>query len=304
MIEPKLWSYEDFPESTASTEGMESMKLAPAEMISVRDGFVYRSKDGADLRMHVISPAAFVPGVAAEPLPCVIFVNGSAWFQQMLLANVAQQIKIARRGYVVVLVEYRHSGIAPFPAQVEDTKAAVRYVKKHAAELGIDPEKCVLWGDSSGGHTVVMAGITAEDFLPCEEDADIDCSVKAIVDYFGPVDVSKMCLEHSTMDHTLPESPEGAMLGHVNVLENPELVAKTVPTNYISRDRDIPPLLIIHGTKDRLVPFAQSVLLYEKLRDEGKDARFIRLEGADHGSGEFWTEEILDIADGFIRKYI
>ena len=304
MVEPKLCSYEDFPESAASCEGMESMKLDPVKSVFINDGLIYRHADGTDLRMYIIDPAPAMPGMPHEPLPCVIYVNGSAWFQQMLLQNAAQLAVFAKRGYIIAMPEYRHSGIASFPAQAIDAKEAIRYVKKHSAELGVDPGRVVIWGDSSGGHTSLMAGITGEDIFPGDADPETDCRVRCIVDFFGPTQVDLMSDEHSIMDHATAESPEGRFLGNVNVLENRDLAIKAAPQTYVTKDREIPPILIVHGTKDRLVPFAQSVHLANRLREEEKEFRFIRLEGADHGSGEFWCPEMYDIVDGFIRKYI
>ena len=92
--------------------------------------------------------------------------------------------------------------------------------------------------------------------------------------------------------------------GGVNVLENPDKVKPTVPMNYISADSALPPFLIIHGSKDRLVPFGQSVMLFEALKNAGKTAEFYQLKGADHGGSAFWTESVLDIVEQFITKHL
>lgn len=91
------------------------------------------------------------------------------------------------------------------------------------------------------------------------------------------------------------------MIGGYNVLEHPEKVAPTVPMRYIGHE-PLPPLLILHGTKDRLVPFHQSVLLYEAMREKGKDATFYRVEGADHGGPAFWAPKTLDVVCGFLAR--
>jgi acetyl esterase/lipase len=313
IIEPVPCEYEDFPESTAWTEGMRTISAEPVKVCAIIDNVVYAERDGMKLTLQIILPydRLNTPGKDTfhfrffdAKRPLIVYVQGSAWLEQMILQGAAQLADFARRGYVIAIVRYRPSTVAPFPAQIVDTKAAIRYMKLHAAEYGADPDSCVLWGDSSGGHTAVMAGLTGDDILPCPDYPGVSASVKAVVDYYGPTDISKMSQDHSTMDHIGPDCPEGLFIGGLNVLENPDRVAPTVPMNYVTEERQIPPLFIIHGTKDRLVPFRQSVLLYEKLRDCGKKAEFWRLDKADHAGGEFWSKPVYDLVEDFIRRNI
>lgn len=313
MIEPIACSYDDFPPSPLSTTGMKTLKADPVKLCSCLGPIVYANRDGYPLSLQILIPfeELTTPGTALLPFklpetprPCIIYIQGSAWLEQQILSGIPQLSDFARRGYVIAIVQYRPSTIAPFPAQILDTKAAIRFMKRHAADYGVDPEQFVLWGDSSGGHTAVMAGITGDSLLPCDDSRDILAAVRCIVDYYGPTDISKMCEEASTMDHIGADCPEGLFIGGLNVLENPEKVSPTVPMTYITEDRDIPPLLIFHGNKDRLVPFGQSVALYEKLRDCGKKAEFYKLDLADHGSGEFWSTAVYDLVESFIKENI
>jgi dipeptidyl aminopeptidase/acylaminoacyl peptidase len=116
-----------------------------------------------------------------------------------------------------------------------------------------------------------MTGVTLGDpQLSDESPTDEPIQVKAVVDFYGPIDISKMNLEPSTQDHRDPTSPEGMLIGGVHVLENPDKVKPTVPITYLDNTKEIPPFLIIHGNKDRLVPFGQSVLLYKALEQNDK----------------------------------
>lgn len=148
-----------------------------------------------------------------------------------------------------------------------------------------------------------MTGI-AEQYPDLESDvySEYSCKVKGIIDFYGPTDISQMNKVPSTMDHILPESPEGMLIGGFNVLENMQKVAPTIYMNYVSEDVSIPPVLIFHGNKDRLVPFEQSILFYRQLKSKGKEVEFYQLKGADHGGADFWTEEVLNIIDEFSRK--
>jgi dipeptidyl aminopeptidase/acylaminoacyl peptidase len=107
--------------------------------------------------------------------------------------------------------------------------------------------------------------------------------------------------EPSIMDHRGPTTPEGMLIGELNVLEHPEKVRPTIPMNYLSPEKPVPPFLIIHGDRDRLVPFGQSVMLFEALKRANKQVEFYKLQGADHGGPAFWTESVLDIVEEFVR---
>lgn len=315
MVEPKMCSYSDFPANTAYTEGMKIIKgeIEKPNVMWIRD-VEYVDRDYKKLYLQVIAPIKITDKVffastlpkSAQLWPTIIFVPGSAWHKQNVYNIVPMLTKVAERGFVVALVEYRPSEEAPFPAQILDAKAAVRFMKENAHKYSADPNNVVIFGDSSGAHTALMAAFTGEEEL-IEKDGQLqkfDCNVKAVVDYFGPSDISKMNDAPSTLNHLEADSPSGYLIGRKDVLKNMELVQPTIVTNYISKSRVIPPTLIFHGDKDRLVPFTQSVVLFEALRDAGKSAEFYKIEGADHGGAPFWTESVIDIVEEFIRKSI
>ena len=178
-------------------------------------------------------------------------------------------------------------------------------MRKHAATYHADPNRVIVWGDSSGGHTATMVGVTLDaPGLDDESPADDPIVARAIVDYYGPSDISKMNEEPSIMDHRGPATPEGMLIGGLPVLEHPEQVRPTIPMHYLSAARPIPPFLILHGDKDRLVPFGQSVMLFEALKQANKTVEFYKLQDADHGGPAFWTERVLDIVEQFCRRYL
>ena len=309
IIEPQECSYEAFPASTRAAAGMH---VLPADLSGrscrIHTGVAYAEKSGMQLHLHIIEPRLREGEDAAFPL--VIYIQGSAWFAQNTGAELAQLARFARRGFVVAVVEYRPSPVAPFPAQVKDAKTALRFMRTHAATYHADPNQIIVWGDSSGGHTATMVGVTLDvPGLDDESPADDPMpgtmghavAVRAIIDYYGPSDISKMNEEPSIMDHRGPATPEGMLIGGRPVLAHPELVGPTVPMNYLSPEKALPPFLIIHGDKDRLVPFGQSVMLFEALTAANKQVEFYKLAGADHGGPAFWTEDVLDIVERFVR---
>ncbi|MCS0599720.1 alpha/beta hydrolase [Streptomyces sp. LP11] len=304
VVEPQQVGYDAFPESEAASEGM---RVIPADLTPryarVTTDVRYAQKDGYPLRVHVLHPP--VPEDDERTFPLIGFVQGSGWFPQDLGANAAALADFTKRGYVVAIIEYRPSTVAAFPAQIHDTRTALRFLSRNAARFRVDPSRIALWGDSSGGHTTVLTYLTENDQAFSEEPVGEEpLGIRCFVDYYGPTDISRMCEEPSVQNHIAPDSPEGMLIGGRDVRENPELVAPTVAMNHVTPDAALKPLLIMHGSKDRLVPFAQSVLLHDALKAAGQPVTFYKLAGADHGGAPFWQEDVLDIVDAFLKAHL
>lgn len=302
-IPPQELSYEDFPASDLTCEGMEALAAdRTPRLCKVTMGVEYARPMGYPLHLTIVQPPAW-EGLA--PLPLVLFVQGSAWHKQQLGNSLPGLMRFAARGFVVAIVEYRPSEVSPFPAHILDTKAAVRAMRRLAPKYGADPDRVAIWGDSSGGHTALMCCATMDDpALSGTSPAEQPLRLRACVDYYGPADLSRMNDVPSTMCHLSAQSPEGALLGGKGIEENPGEAAYASPVSHIKREKPLPPTLIVHGDKDRLVPFQQSVLLYETLKREGKQARLVKLLGADHGGDAFFTDGVLDIVEGFLREHL
>ncbi|MGR5266967.1 alpha/beta hydrolase fold domain-containing protein [Vibrio astriarenae] len=299
FIEPSNIAFSDFPENCASAKGMRVIQADFSRPYCKIEKVQYAYKSGISLYLRMIIPSQCT--VQARKLPLILYVPGSAWLKQDLDSKLVQLGQFSERGFVVAIVEYRPSTIAAFPAQVKDAKTAYRYLVAHAEKYRIDTDKIVIWGDSSGGHTASMVGLTFdEQALDDECPVEQPLSVKAVINYYGPTDISKMNQEPSTCEHRLPDSPEGLLIGGVNVVDNDALAQKANPINYIHQDSFTPPFLIFHGNKDRIVPFGQSVMLFDVLKNAGKKVDFYQLKGADHGQAPFWTPQVLDIVERFI----
>ena len=160
-----------------------------------------------------------------------------------------------------------------------------------------------VWGDSSGGHTAVMTALTAHDPRLLDEDGDTQpLPIRGCIDYYGPVLVSTMNHEPSTQDHVGADSPEGRFLGGVRVDEHEKEAFLASPLAYLQKGK-APPMLIVHGSRDRLVPFGQSCLLFDALQENGCDAAFYQLQGADHGGAPFFSPAVLQIVENFLRAH-
>lgn len=211
--------------------------------------------------------------------------------------------RLAEKGYVIAVVEYRHSGIAPFPAQAIDTRNAIRFMKIHADEYKADATKMFVAGDSSGGHSAFFSQLVKEDsnenIYP-----EVDANVKGIISMYGALSIMFEDGMPSTLNHHQPDSPEGMEMGGVDLRNNPDLCRKMSVECNINEDTPLPPILMFHGTKDRTVNPKISVVVYKLLKKYNKNVKLYMLEGADHGGSEFFTERILDIIEEFIQSNI
>jgi acetyl esterase/lipase len=302
----------DFPHTDEVPEGCIVRKDQPADwpcLVDVHPDVVYTKRNGTPLHLIILEPRP--SGSASETekqkehqYPCVVYIQGSAFHTQWLWNHISRHIRLAEQGIAVAVVEYRPSEVSPFPAQAEDAKTAVRYLRSHASEYHIDPDHMALMGDSSGGHTALTAGFTGDRCLNADGDPYVSASVSCIVDLYGPTVFALMNYWPSSQNHYEPDSPEGYEIGHLNVLEHPERADRTIPMNYVEKDIPTPPVLIIHGGRDMLVPFNQSVQLYRDLKEKGKDVTFYKIDQAGHGSMGFDNDQTMKIIIDYLKEHI
>ncbi len=235
----------------------------------VRDIEFSRPEGAPPLQLDLYLPASPV-----GPAPAVIWVHGGAWRVGDRGFCPDLERYFASRGYAMVNIEYRLSGEWKFPAALEDVRAAVRWVRAHGAEHGIDPERIALWGSSAGAHLAALAASTARS----AEDR-----VQAVVDGYGPTDLARADEQALSggMVHDVPDSPESQLLGVRLGEADPALLRAANPAAHV--DAQAPPFLILHGAADLLVPPGQSELLHEALVAAGVESTLYLIEGLDHG---------------------
>jgi len=225
----------------------------------------------------------FVPGEAKDPLPVVVWIHGGAWLAGSKEGCPA--IRFLTRGYAVASLNYRLTQEAIFPAQIEDCKGAIRWLRANAGKHGLDPNRIGVWGSSAGGHLVALLG-TSGDVKELEGkvggNLEFTSRVQAVCDWFGPTDFLKMIGQPSSMRHAAADSPESLLVGGA-IEKMKEMVAKASPITYVGKGN--PPFLIMHGDKDNLVPINQSEILYDALKKAGVEATFEVVKGAGHGFG-------------------
>jgi acetyl esterase/lipase len=220
------------------------------------------------------------PAAGADPAPLVVFMHGGGWLRgdrSMVSPSFASWrpgplARLAADGFAVASVDYRLSGEARFPAQLEDVAAAVDWLTGHAGEYGFDPGRIVLWGESAGAHLAALLGLR----LPAPT------GVRGVVDWYGPADLTAL-QEQVGAAGALTDDPldtrEARLLG-APVATVPELARAASPISHVRAGA--PPFLIAHGTADRAVSVRQSEALAAALAEAGADVRFEAVDGADH----------------------
>ena len=239
----------------------------------------------------------YLPEKGDKPLPLIIWIHGGAW-KTGSKDNPSPALRFTAEGYAVAHVGYRLSQEAKFPAQIHDCKAAVRWLRANAAKYNLDSNKFAAWGGSAGGHLVALLGTSGgvAELEGNDNDLKESSRVQAVVDWFGPTDFLHIGDAESDLQHNAPDSPESKLIGGA-LLENKDAAAKASPITYVSKDT--PPFLIMHGDRDRTVPFNQSELLYAALKKAGVDATFVPMKGAGHGFGG--PEAIAPVQD-FLKR--
>lgn len=244
----------------------------------------------------------YLPAKAEGPLPLLIWIHGGGWQNGSKEGCPPARQGYLERGYAVASLNYRLSGHAAFPAQIEDCKAALRWLRAHAQEYGLDPERFGVWGSSAGGHLVALLGTSgAEKSLDVGAHLDVSSRVQAVCDYYGPTDLTRMdenTAPGARMRHNAPDSPESKLLGGP-VQENKDKAARASPLTFVSAG--MPPFLIVHGDADPVVAFSQSELLFDALKQAGGSVHLHRIKGAGHGQG-FGGAEIGEMVAVFFDR--
>lgn len=244
------------------------------------------------------------------PKPALLWIPGGGWRGADKNLMLGEMTEFANAGYVVASMYYRSSAEGHFPAQIMDVKTAIRFLRAHAAEYEIDPERIGVIGRSAGGHLAAYAAMNTDTY----EDGEwpgYSSRVQACCDMFGPVDVvalmeaeEKKFADPSFRWHRLEDTHGGAFIGG-DPATMKERAAVASPTNFISPA--MCPIQIFHGNNDPIVPMElSSNLFYDKLVAEGLESQteYYVLEHAGHGTREFFQDSIKDLVISFFDRYL
>jgi acetyl esterase/lipase len=239
------------------------------ETVSVEKGLEYGTGGDVALKLDLYSPKQ-----RAGAAPAVIFIHGGAWRGGSREMYHYYCTKFAEHGYVAATISYRLTGVAPFPAAVEDAKCAVRWLRANAEKYGVDPDRIGVAGGSAGGHLSMMVGYAADtpELEGAGGNLQTSSRVQAIVNLYGPTDL--------TTQFARSKSVVMDFLGDKTFDEAPDVYRLASPITHVTKDD--PPTLILHGSIDATVPIDQATLLVDKLKETGLEFDYDRLEGWPH----------------------
>jgi acetyl esterase/lipase len=269
---------------------------------------VHRDLGYAATAEQELSLDLYLPADRREPCPIVLYLHGGGFMVGAKDNNAEERlVPVARAGIGVASASYRFTDVAHYPAQVHDVKAAVRWLRAHAAEYGYRGDRVGAWGASAGGYLALMLGLTAGS-PPHEGDlgehTDQSSAVDATCAWFTPADL----LQPPPSGRSVPPfiigpwpppgpSPPARLLGLGDVADDPDAVAAISPINHAAGARGA--FLLMHGDADALVAEDQSLRMHEALVAAGADSTVLLLPGANHEDPRFHSPAALGAVTGF-----
>ncbi len=240
----------------------------------------------------------YMPDKVQNP-PLLVWVHGGAWSGG---SKENPPLEFIAHGFAMASIEYRLSGEAPFPAQIHDIKAAIRFLRGNAKKYGFDGEKIILWGSSAGGHLAALAGVsdgnaTLEGNLG--DFTKISSKVQVILDYFGASNLTTI-LKQSTPYVINMRTPALIKLYGKPIEEATEEAKLASPVFHV--DKTDPPMFICHGDQDPQMPVNQSIELYGKYQEAGLKVEIEFLHGAAHGGKEFSSPALVEKVVKFLKS--
>jgi acetyl esterase/lipase len=232
----------------------------------------YGRQGDESLLLDIYIPITAVP----TPMPAIIAIHGGNWKDE---ENTPGQINdLAQQGFIVVSVNYQLFKETVFPAPIENTKCAVRWLKVNASKYNVDSERIGVWGTSATGYMALMAGLVDKraEMEGLGGWNEVSSNVQAICVYYGPTDF----VDWATVSSSVPLDNQVEKLLGGRFDQIPDRYVLASPVTYVSPDD--PPLLLIHGDMDQVVPFRQSELMYQSYKKISLEATLIKVKNAGH----------------------
>lgn len=255
-----------------------------------------------------------VPAGAGAAVPCVVWIHGGAWWEGDRRFPPGSWPGddhwfrlLVGAGLAVATIDYRLSSEATYPAQLADTQAAIRFLRHHARSLGIDPDRIGVCGESAGGHLAAMAALTGREPVAPTDRSVVGPSsaVAAAVALYPVTDLSAFGPDGPDAGAGVDEwdgpSPEEALLGRP-AAEAPGDARAASPVGHVHAGA--PPMLLLHGKADSLVPVGHSERLAAALEEAGAPVRLITVPGADHCFTGVDPVPVLETAVGYLREHL
>lgn len=248
-----------------------------------------------------------------ETKPAIVYYPGGGFTSAHHEKFIEMRMALAKAGFVVAAVEYR---TVPdrFPALINDAKAAVRYLRAHARQFGIDPQRIGVIGDSAGGYVAQMMGTTnGEKQFDTGDFTEVSSDVQAAVTIYGisnlmnigegyPEAIQEVHKSPAVTEALLIHGPAFADFAGESILSNPQKALEASPMGHVKQG--MPPFLIMHGSADKLVSPIQSEQLYRALTEKGNQVDYIEVEGAGHGDLYWFQPAIIDKVVRWFKEHL
>ena len=262
------------------------MTAPTTDRVTTREGVVFGTGGGRELRCDIYDPPPAVKNGIG-----ILLLHGGGWQSGDRSQLRGYGVLLGRRGYMCIASEYRLTGEALWPAQAEDVKCAIRYIRANAGELGIDPDRLVVSGNSAGGHLSLMAGANTSGAFEGEGgNAGVSSAVSAVIAFYPPTGLDKR--------------EWGGMPALFGKGAAREVMSAASPLTYA--DTTFPPTLLIHGNKDELVPNSEVENMYDALNAAGVPVELHMFADQPHGFdadpklGRMCADLMLSFLDRFV----
>ena len=261
------------------------------DRIDIQRDVIFNDAGGRPLKLDIYRPNAGGNGTA------VLLLHGGGWSRGSKDMLAPHATALAEQGFVAIASEYRLTGEARFPAQIHDTKRAIRWARSHAGELGFDPERLCLEGHSAGAHLVLLAAGTPDDARldPPEGSGGVSASVAAVAAVYPPV-----------LFHLGETRPSGSLPARSlpGADESEESVMLASPIEHVSPA--LPPVMLLHGDADKVVPVSASHRYEERVRAVGGKVDLHIFGGLPHGFGNHAEIRpmMMTMIGGFFRRFV
>lgn len=263
------------------------------------ENVTYSAVDGEALKMDILAPwSQRYDYLKSDPRPLIVFVQGSSWRQPTMGEEIPQLVQFVKAGYIVATVQHRNSLDGhSFPAFLQDVKTAIRFLRAHAEQYAIDPQRVAIWGTSSGANASLLVALTPNDpRYNTAEYADQSDEVNAVVSCFAPTDVVDTFKNASQV-------PGSDILQYSLFGTDPskwdDIKRQMSPLYQIKDGQKYPPFLLLHGDADKVVPYHQMEDMYHALEEHGVSVEAYRVKGANH-ERDFWSQTIYDLVKDFL----
>lgn len=236
------------------------------------------------LRMDIMLPRV------KEPTPCIVFLTGGGFLVCPKSSYMQQRLHLAEAGFMVASIEYRTGTIGTYIEALKDIKTAIRFIRSKYDEFNILKDKVVVMGESAGGYLAVMAGLTGEKEFDTTNFPNETSEVQAVIGMYGPI-----CIKERGLAETI--FTEGIPPYYGNDAETGK---QSHPFLYM--DRELPPFLLMHGEKDKIVSVNETLEVYDMMRKHDIDVKKVIIQNAEHGGDHWCQPETLDIIVKFLEE--